>query len=314
MPDSVGGGGFPNNINIGHEHLDMSTGFTYQYLGGRSQTLSNWMVIGGASSSDPNTSGWDNRQAGSMWFNTSEQRFKGWNGSAVFTVQITNQESVAYKTRFFVEDDFSSGGQSSATIGMLGWNTFNIAGGGTFTLLVPLISNVHAGRIGIGQLQATAGGVGNGIALTIDGIGFYNSTFDLLHDLRWIVCPIVTDADSIFRFGIGFETNLEPPTQSLMFKKDAADVNWQCVSRDVSGTNTVDTGIPVVAGQYNTFRINRISASLVRFSINDTTFDLTSNVSQTIQCQPFILCKTNSLVAKQLAFDYFNWLVPVTRS
>ena len=25
MPDSVGGGGFPRNINIGHEHLDLSS-------------------------------------------------------------------------------------------------------------------------------------------------------------------------------------------------------------------------------------------------------------------------------------------------
>ena len=33
MPDSVGAGGFPNNINIGHEHLDISTGFKRTRIG-----------------------------------------------------------------------------------------------------------------------------------------------------------------------------------------------------------------------------------------------------------------------------------------
>lgn len=313
MPDSIGQGGFPNNINIGHEHLDTASGFTYQYLGGRSQLLVNWKPIGGASAIDPDTTNWDNRHTGAFWFNIAEQRFKGWNGTAVITIQLTNQEQVAYKTRFYVEDDFSSGGQSSSTIGMLGWNTFNIAGGGTFTLLQPTPGSIHSGRIGIGQLQATAGGVGNGIDLTIDGIGFYNSALDLLHDMRWIVCPITADSDTLIRFGLGFETNLEPPSQSIMFQKNAVDTTWKCVVRDNIGTTTVDTLIPIVAGQYYVCRLNRISSALIRFSIDDATFDVTTNTSSVTQCQSFILIKTNSLLAKQVAFDYFNWLVPLTR-
>lgn len=314
MPDSIGQGGFPNNINIGHEHLDIATGFTYQYLGGRPGQLVNWKVIGGAAETNPNTTGWTNRHAGAFWFNTAEGRFKGWDGSAIITIQLTGQEVVAYKTRFFVEDDFSSGGQTSTIIGVLGWNTFGLGAGSTYSIIQPLVSSVHVGRVGIGQLQAAAGGVGNGIILTPDGIGFYNSTLDQLHDMRWIVCPIVTDADCIFRFGIGFETNLEPPTQSIMVQKNAVDTTWQCTVRDSIGTTTVDTGIPIVAGQYYSCRMQRISSSLIRFTINDAVFDITTNVSSTTQCQPFILCKTNSLLAKQLAFDYFNWLVPVTRT
>lgn len=46
MPDSVGGGGFPNNINVGHEHLNTVSGRTYQYQGGVYMDALNWKNCG----------------------------------------------------------------------------------------------------------------------------------------------------------------------------------------------------------------------------------------------------------------------------
>ena len=89
MPDSVGAGGFPNNINIGHEHLDISSGFTYQYTGGVSSNILNWRIIGGSSPTDPSTSGWTSKQAGAEWFNTSERVYKYFDGFVVRTFEST---------------------------------------------------------------------------------------------------------------------------------------------------------------------------------------------------------------------------------
>ncbi len=83
MPDSTGGAGFPNNINIGHEHLNIINGLIYQYLGDRPGELVNWKPIGGATNDDPNTTGWSERHAGAMWFNKSSRVYKFWDGSAI---------------------------------------------------------------------------------------------------------------------------------------------------------------------------------------------------------------------------------------
>lgn len=86
MADSVGAGGFPNNINIGHVHLDMSTGLSLQYLGGRPGQVINWKPIGGTVTSDPSTIGWGEQHSGSMWFNKSERVFKYWNGTQLVSL------------------------------------------------------------------------------------------------------------------------------------------------------------------------------------------------------------------------------------
>ena len=108
MPDSVGAGGFPNNINIGHEHLDISTGFTYQYAGGVSSNILNWKIIGGVTSTDPSTVGWGAKQVGAEWFNTSSASFKGWDGTQVITLMSLETQAMLYKTEMFVEDDILS--------------------------------------------------------------------------------------------------------------------------------------------------------------------------------------------------------------
>lgn len=88
MPDSSGsvgnGSGFPKNVNIGHEHLDNVTGFTYQFQGGGdSQQVLNWKIVDGVTGTDPSTVGWGAKQLGSKWYNSVSRSFKFWNGQNV---------------------------------------------------------------------------------------------------------------------------------------------------------------------------------------------------------------------------------------
>ena len=46
MPDTSGEG-FPGNVEVGHEHLHLSTGKIYQYLGGTPSLSSSWVVARG---------------------------------------------------------------------------------------------------------------------------------------------------------------------------------------------------------------------------------------------------------------------------
>lgn len=46
MPDSAGEG-FPGNVQVGHEHLHLSTGKIYQYLGGTPSVASSWVLARG---------------------------------------------------------------------------------------------------------------------------------------------------------------------------------------------------------------------------------------------------------------------------
>lgn len=85
-----GGGGFPRNINIGHEHLNIVNGLTYQYQGDSPDNSLNWKIIGGSLNTDPSTIGWGSKQLGAMWFNKSEKVFKYWNGLNVIILgQLT---------------------------------------------------------------------------------------------------------------------------------------------------------------------------------------------------------------------------------
>ena len=83
MPDSVGARGFPRNINVGHEHLDIVSGFTYQYQGGVSSNVLNWKIIDGVTPVDPSTASWGIKQLGAMWFNKTEKAYKYWDGNNI---------------------------------------------------------------------------------------------------------------------------------------------------------------------------------------------------------------------------------------
>lgn len=304
MPDSVGGGGFPNNINSGHEHLDQVSGFTYQYQGGSPVSSSlNWKIIDGVTPTPPSTSGWGSKQLGAKWFNSAQSAFKGWNGTQIVTFMTLEEQIAYFQSQFFVEDDFATGsGLANLTGGQLGWGVFTLGAAGTVTNVAP-VAGVDNGRVGIVQLNAAAGGAGNGVDITMSQIGNYTWQPDLNYDITWVVRPVETDTDTLLRIGVGFETNLEPPTLGNYFEKAFADTNWFAVTNDASITR-VDTGVPYAA-QWMTARIRRTSASNIRFTIGGVTKDISTDLSGGAQSfQAFALIKTNSASAKTARIDY----------
>jgi len=79
---------FPSrNISEGHRHVDLSGGGEFRYLGGDPLDLTNsWLLAGGELRADPDTTGWGDIQKGAQWFNTTTNRFRGWNGSAIINI------------------------------------------------------------------------------------------------------------------------------------------------------------------------------------------------------------------------------------
>ena len=82
MPKSVGRQFPTRDVDVGNRHLDLDTGLIYRYLGGDPTSLLNWLVDGGTSTADPDTTGWDSRQAGARFYNSTLQAFRVWNGSS----------------------------------------------------------------------------------------------------------------------------------------------------------------------------------------------------------------------------------------
>lgn len=85
MQDSVGPA-FPNGINVGHIHYNNFDGFMYRYLGGVPTDTLNWVIIGGAGNTDPDTTGWTIQQDGAFWFNKTTNVFRSWDGTQIVTV------------------------------------------------------------------------------------------------------------------------------------------------------------------------------------------------------------------------------------
>ena len=189
MPDSVGAGGFPRNINIGHEHLDLSSGFTYQYQGGVPTDVLNWKIINGVSATDPSPLGWGTKQLGAMWFNNSEKVYKFWDGVQVKTLGVSAmaQETFLVNGTFTVPANITTiyltgcaGGGGGA-----GGHSADPGGGGgggeggesismmPVTVTPGSILTITIGAGGVGGIAGAAGNIGANTTIAGLPIGTY---------------------------------------------------------------------------------------------------------------------------------------------
>lgn len=83
MPESFGAQFPEGGVQQGHRHVDSVAGFIYRYLGGDPSNELNWMVDGGKSPTDPDTSSWGPAQSGASWYNVTERQQKYWTGTHV---------------------------------------------------------------------------------------------------------------------------------------------------------------------------------------------------------------------------------------
>lgn len=92
MPDTSGEG-FPNNIEVGHEHMHLSTGKIYQYLGGSPASLSSWVLARGIRAV---VQGYTNQTLTPANTNpylinyqyVSKMQNISWDGAGKFTIQV----------------------------------------------------------------------------------------------------------------------------------------------------------------------------------------------------------------------------------
>jgi hypothetical protein len=293
MPDSVGGGGFPRNINIGHEHLNLIDGLTYQYQGGVPTDVLNWKVIGGATAVDPSMVGWGPQHAGSMWFNSNERAYKFWDGVRIQTLRARPNELDAYRSDFLIEEEFVSGSIFSNTVGSWGWGL----SGGTFAY-------VNSSEPNIGQASLTTGSA-PGNSSSIFTVSSVNSLFTSIpHQCIWIMKLNQNDANTLVQFGISSQPTSFPPLAGAFFEKDFANTTWQIVTATGS-RNAQSTSFPCDTN-FHTFKYI-FKGGVYSFFIDNI------NVGESTQNLPidtsrgFAQVQTNAAASKVITVDYFQY-------
>lgn len=162
-----------------------------------------------------------------------------------------------YRTAVQLQDDFVSGGNTSGTIGALGWHF----SGGAYA-----IQSSEAGAPGIGRRSTSAS----------SGVTAYfflnNSKQDMFTagsmNVLWRGRLNTNDVNTTVRIGAAYLLNTTP-TDGQYFEKLDADTNWFAVARAASvqtGTRT-DTGVAVDTSLH-TFRVIRTASAVIRYEID----------------------------------------------
>lgn len=212
-----------------------------------------------------------------------------------------------YKSSSEIHDDFRAGTQGSAQVGELGW-TIVINTGGTVTR--PVISGREGVcRIGSGTTinnvtYMTLGAFGGSATGGSHADGYFEETY--------IAALVETDTDTEARIGIEND-GASPPVNGCYFEKLFADNNWFAVCR-AGGTQTrTDMGIACDTA-YHKFRIRRVSATSVAFSIDaNETYPtgaqqktITTNIPAAMNLADFMSVKTQVATTKRFEIDFFR--------
>lgn len=161
------------------------------------------------------------------------------------------------------QDDFSHGGTGTGALGELGWNTAH-AGTGT--------NSYQAGvQDHPGILQLSTGGTSGGIgAIRPRGNNLAElDTTSLGFDIQFVARLNTNDANTAMRLGLGTDPGgTSFGTNGIFFEKAAADTSWFGNLRSGSADNRT-AAILACDTSWHTFRIRRIDATTVGFSIDD---------------------------------------------
>lgn len=298
MPDSVGAGGFPRNINIGHEHLDLSSGFTYQYQGGVPTDILSWKIIGGVTQTSPSTSGWGIKQLGAMWFNSNDRAFKYWDGTAIQTILSTYTQENTYKTRLFLEDDFVSGGGATGEIGALGW----LFTGGSTSVTI----GAEPGRPGIVR-RSTSAAI-NTITATYHGFTqVYRPAWNIKIQLQSRLNDI---ADLNAYIGLMTSTVANPPGWGAYFHRLAGEANWSIAIGNNTGLLITPT-TAVVDTAFHKYEVRLTNGTLAEFYY-DNTFVGSLSGSQfpaSLPISPSVTVVNTVGVDKSYDLDYYQAVI-----
>ena len=298
MPDSVGAGGLPSNINVGHEHLDLVSGFTYQYQGDVPSNLLNWKIINGVSPTDPSVVGWGSNQLGATWYNVIEGVYKFWDGTKIQTIITLASLSERYKTSLLMEEDFISGSVSGGQQGQYGWATSGA--GGTFSYVPSITPNIGLARLITGAVI--------GQFISIFNLSSINPLLlNVDHQAIWVIRLINNDLDIAVQLGLTPSPTQMPPQNGIYFEKRFADVTWQATCIIANVATTVDTGV-LCDTNFHSFKYEVISGVAFFYIDNILVATISTNVYNG-SGRACAQLQTNTTATKELYIDYFQYYV-----
>lgn len=216
----------------------------------------------------------------------------------------TSYPPLDFTTTAWIHEEFMSGDDSQGSIGELGWE-FSAAGG---TLTNSNGEENHPGLLSLATGATTGNAIypfiGSGTALDIDG--------DDDFDCRWIARLNTGTANTTYRIGLADDLGEPGLSNGAFFEKETADTNWFRVTESGGTQTRTDTGI-AVSGNFDRFRVRRIDASTIGFTINANTEQTLATNLPTVAIEPGLYLQTNANDNKTVDFDYFDCQVTLAR-
>ncbi len=198
-------------------------------------------------------------------------------------------------------DDFLAGSTETGEVGQLGW---------AFTSGSVAYQSVAAATEH-GLIRRTSGTVAATVAhmtpVLTTAAGLFRWDGFLMADFR--LALVATNADFGIRFGISADGASATPTHGAYIERLAADTSFFGVSRN-GGAQTRTAALLAQGTTFNKFTVIRLSATVVRFIINDgAPVDLTpgANIPDAADLMiPFLQITPTTTTARSFDIDYFQ--------
>lgn len=216
-----------------------------------------------------------------------------------------------------VRDDFIGGDTGTAittgTIGELGWQLDIIAGDGASNAdTLTGVASGHPGvvRFGSGSTTITAA---DEIAATIGGDNILLEATDPVYFGVVASQPVLAETNSYFGLFADAETVAGLGVNSVCFEYDASTGGtWLATTRAASTSTVVDTGVTVVADQFDTLEFAATTAS-VEFYVNGEHVASSSTNIPTAALGVGIKIATEGTTEAFVDVDAFMLRLPVSR-
>lgn len=164
----------------------------------------------------------------------------------------------------------------------------------------------EAGHPGIIQLRASANGALCAICLADEGTTIGSVLPADFFDITWICRPVQNDTNTIHRIGL-FNPNVAGAfSDAIYFAKEAADNFFTGNCKAASTTTTTASFGAYDANDWYRFKLRRIDASTIGFSINDGTELTAATNVPTVPLVPAAYVSSTAAANKDLDIDFFD--------
>jgi hypothetical protein len=212
--------------------------------------------------------------------------------TVVTTAGTTLAVKPDHRRGLYIKDDFLAGATATSE---LQWQNF----GGTITRPAGL-----ADHPGILNYDTTASsGTLAGMSLGQNGAGVFLASE--MFDMTWIVRLNTNDANTTVRIGLEKTGNSNPDANGVYIEKVTADTQWFGVTRS-GGSQTRTAALANVSTNWVKFRIRRVDASTVGFSLDDGTETTATLTIPTTVVQPILFITNATAASKTIDLDFFE--------